>query len=161
MTAVHDVVVKFVTAVSSGKTRRTLLDTLTVFITNENSSTPQRSEQREVARFAVDYMIRSFLASNSGLVGDSVSVMTRCWVWPRMPIDIPEIDFVRDTLYPFYDLALPQAPVSKARKTAPDPLKKLCVNFVGELNERWVENTTPEFDPTLRCGACDKRMRFK
>ena len=139
-----------------------MLDTLIVFITNENNTTPQRSEQREVAQFAADYMIRFFLASNSGLVGDSVSMMNRCWVWPRMPIDLPEIDFVRDTLYPFYDLALPQAPLpTKQRKTVPDPLKKLCVNFVGELNERWVENTTPEFDPTLRCGACDDRMRFK
>ena len=164
MKAVHDVVVKFVTAVSSSKTRRaTLLDTLTVFITNENNSTPQRSEQREVAQFAVDYMIRSYLTSNSGLVGDSVSLMSRCWVWPRMPIDIPDINFVRDTLYPFYDLALPPqaSGLTKQRKTAPDPLKKLCVNFVGELNERWVENTTPEFDPTLKCGACNDRMRFK
>ena len=95
--------------------------------TNENNSTPQRSEQREVAQFAVDYMIRSFLASNSGLVGDSVSLMSRCWVWPRMPIDIPDIDFVRDTLYPFYDLALPPQPsgATKQRKTAPDPLSIL------------------------------------
>ena len=89
--------------------------------------------------------------------------MSRCWVWPRMPIDIPDINFVRDTLYPFYDLALPPqaSGLTKQRKTAPDPLKKLCVNFVGELNERWVENTTPEFDPTLKCGACNDRMRFK
>ena len=27
-----------------------------------------------------------------------------------MPVDIPDVNFVRDTLYPFYDLALPAAP---------------------------------------------------
>ena len=167
MIAVNSEVVKFATAVSVNTRRASLLDTLTVFITHENYSTPQRSEQREVAMFAADTMIRVFLANTdkkllSGPAADPSGVMTRCWVWPRLPLDIPDVKFFEETLYPFYDFPLPKAPVmNKARKVAPDPLKRLCVHFVGLFNERWVENTTPEFDPKLRCGACDERMRFK
>ena len=87
---VHAVVVKFTAAASSSKTRRGILvDTLTVFITNENNTTPQRSEQREVAHFAADYMIRFFLSSNGGLVNDTVSVMNRCWVCPGCLLTSP------------------------------------------------------------------------
>jgi hypothetical protein len=166
MLAVNSEVIKFTAAVSANTRRTSLLDTLTVFITHENNSTPQRSEQREVAQFAADRMIRFFLAKTdnkllSDLTADPTGMMTRCWVWPRLQLDIPDVNFLRETLYPFYDFPLPRAPVLPTKRAVADPHKKLCVHFVGLFNERWVENTTPEFDPTLKCGACDERMRFK
>ena len=96
------------------------------------------------------------------LTGDSNGLTTRCWAWPRLQLDIPDTFFLEGTLFPFYDFPLPRPPVATTKQRAvSDPHKKLCVHFVGMFNERWVENTTPEFDPILRCGACDKRMRCK
>jgi hypothetical protein len=167
MMAVNSEVTKFVHAVSANTRRASLLDTLTVFITNENNTTPQRSEQREVAQCAADRMIRFFLAKTdkkilSDLTGDPSGLMTRCWTCPRLQLDIPNKLFLEGTLFPFYDFPLPRPPVATTKQRAvSDPHKKLCVHFVGLFNERWVENTTPEFDPILRCGACDKRMRCK
>ena len=76
-----------------------------------------------------------------------------------MPIDFPDINFLRDTLYPFYDFALPRAPVATAKRpqrdVAADPVKKLCVHFVSLFNERWIENTTYDPNPCDPCDPCN------
>ena len=64
MTSVHSVVVKFAADVANSR-RSALLETMTVFIKYENTSTPQRSESREVAQFAADKMIRLFIKEGS------------------------------------------------------------------------------------------------
>ena len=65
MTSLHSVVVKFAAEVATNSRRGTLLETMTVFIKYENTSTPQRSESREVAQFAADKMIRLFIKEGS------------------------------------------------------------------------------------------------
>ena len=145
-------VVKFVAEVAMKTSRRQLLETMTVFIKYENSSTSQRSESREVAQFAADKMIRLFLKEGS----DDVKEMKHYWRWARMQIDFPDINFLRDTLYPFYGFALPRAPLATAKRAtaAADPVKKLCVHFVSLFNERWVENTTYDPNPCDPCDPC-------